>query len=152
VSAGHPTDDELLARLGRELLARDPAPETLHAAARDAFGLGRLGDELAELVADSALAASGARGGHDARLLSFRVDDLEAEVELRGGTGGTFDLTGVVSAAVCQVTVETPDGSQDVPVDELGRIRAAGVAGRMLRLALRRESGRTATTRWVLVG
>jgi len=150
MSAG-PTEAELLARLEREVIARDPVPETLHAAARDAFGLGRLGDELAELVADSALESSGVRGGDDSRLLSFRVDDLEAEVEVSTRAGG-FDLTGVVSGPVRGVTVETPDGSHEVPVDELGRIRAVGVVGRMLRLALRRESGRIATTRWVLVG
>jgi hypothetical protein len=151
VSEGAPTEDELLARLEREVLARDPVPETLHAAARDAFGLGRLGDELAELVADSALATSGARSGDAARILSFQVDDLEAEVELHARSG-SFDLTGVVSAPVRHVAVETPDGSREVPVDELGRIRAVGVSGRMVRLVLRRESGRTATTRWVLVG
>ncbi len=145
------TDDELYERLRRVVDERDPPPEALAAAARDAFGLGRLGNELAALVADSALQTSSARGADDVRMLSFQAEDLELTVQLRGESG-SLDVAGMVTETVDRLTLETPEGEVELTVDGYGRFRQGGLRGSMLRLVVRRPSGRTATTAWVLVG
>lgn len=144
-------DEELLEELRRTVVVHDPPPPTLRAAARDAFGLERLSEELVRLIEDSDLQPAGTRGAGDVRLLSFATEDVEASVQVTSA-GGAFDVTGVVTGAVSAIVLQTPAGAHDVTLDEQGRFHRAGLVGRMLRVGLRMPAGRTAASAWVLLG
>ena len=144
--------DALLDRLRQVARDADPVPADLEASARAALGLGRLDDELAELLHDSAAEATGVRdGGGDApRMLSFGNDIVGADVEI-AAAGEAHDVTGVVSGPVTTVALQTPTALHHLALDAHGQFRVAGVTGAAMRLELRTDSGFTVVTPWVLV-
>jgi hypothetical protein len=146
--------DALIDRLRRAALAADPPPPELEASARAAFGMGRLDDELAELLHDTAaVETAGVRDGSaDApRLVSFGTNEVGADVELVVAGDG-YRVTGVVSGPVVTAALQTPTTVHDLTLDEHGRFRHDGLAGAAMRLELRTESGYTVVTPWVRVG
>jgi hypothetical protein len=143
-------DERLLDELRDLVVAADPAPPTLHAAARDAFGLSRLGEELLALVQDSDLETAGARGGDAPRLLTFADSEVAADLEVVPVADG-FEVRGVVEGTTGAVTLQTPAATHDTPLDGAGWFRGVRVTGRMLRLLLTTPSGRRLATAWVLL-
>jgi hypothetical protein len=144
-------DATLLAELQAAVVAHDPPPPTLEAAARDAFGLGRLSDELLALVQDTDLEHAGARGVSEPRMLSFANDELSADIEV-ADTGSGCTVRGMVAGPVQAVLLQTPEEEHAVVLDDAGRFRGTTVAGRMVRLLLHTGSGRRMATGWVLIG
>lgn len=113
------SDEELLARLRNAANELDPVPEHVLAAAQAAITTRRLDEELAELLADSALVGSGGVRAADAevRLLSFEAADvsLELQVEYRGEA---VSVRGLVTGATGEAVVEVAGTRHAVPIDD----------------------------------
>jgi hypothetical protein len=141
-------DDALLGDLRRIAALVDPPPPLLGSSARATFAFGRLDDELARLVQDTALQPVGSRGPDEPRMIAFAAAEITVDVEV---TGGPEDrrLTGIVDGPVTELAVQTPSTTYAVEVDSQGRFRAAGLAGSLLRLTMATGSGRGVTTPWV---
>ncbi len=113
-----PAEEELMARLRAAAAELDPVPQHVLAAARAALATRRLDEELATLVADSALADAGVRAADaDVRLLSFEAGEvsLELQVEYRGDE---VSVRGLVTGAAGDAVVEVAGERHPVPVDE----------------------------------
>jgi hypothetical protein len=113
-----PAIEELMARLRDAAAVADPVPGHVLAAARAALDTRRLDEELAALVADSALADAGVRAADaEVRLLSFEAADvtLELQVEYRGDE---VAVRGLVTGAAGDAVVEVAGVRHTVPVDE----------------------------------
>ena len=144
--------DVLLDHLRRAALAADPPPAALADSARAAFGLGRLDDELAQLLHDTATEAVGVRDAGDGpRLVSFGGVEVGADIEIADGSDGSR-VTGEVSGPVTRASLQTPEATRELSLDDHGRFRTDGVRGAALRLELQTESGYTVVTPWVRVG
>jgi hypothetical protein len=141
-------EHELIARLRRIAAVADAPPPELAASARATFAFGRLDDELARLVQDTALQPVGSRGPDEPRMLAFAADGITVDVEVSDGPEGRR-LTGVIDGQVSALAVETPSTTYPVEVDAQGRFRLAALAGSLLRLSLATPSGRGVTTPWV---
>jgi hypothetical protein len=141
-------DDALLADLRRIAAIVDAPPPLLASSSRAAFAFGRLDDELAQLVQDTALAPVGSRGVDEPRMIAFAADEITVDVEVTGGPDD-HRLTGVVDGAVTELAVQTPSATQRVEVDTQGRFRTSSLAGSLLRLTMATRSGRGVTTPWV---
>jgi hypothetical protein len=141
-------DDTLLADLRRIAALVDAPPPLLAASSRATFAFGRLDDELARLVQDTALQPVGSRGVDEPRMIAFAADEITVDVEV---TGGAQDhrLTGVVDGAITGLAVQTPSATEDVKVDAQGRFRTSSLQGSLLRLTMATRSGRGVTTPWV---
>jgi hypothetical protein len=112
------SDDELLARLRNAANELDPVPEHVLAAARAAITTRRLDEELAELIADSALVDGAVRAaGSEVRLLSFEAADvsLELQVEYRGDE---VSVRGLVTGTAGEAVVEVAGTRHAVPIDD----------------------------------
>jgi len=143
-------DDQLLAQLGLALDELDPVPADAAAVARSAIELGRADEELAELVFDS-LESDGAlamrhTGVMEARALGFVAGGYRLDVEL-------LDEGGVVlgqldPAGPAQVDLETVDGVQQGPADDLGRFRFSDARG-PLRLRVTIGAAAVVLTPWI---
>jgi hypothetical protein len=143
-------DNRLLAELGRALDALDPVPEDAVAVACSAVELGRADQALADLVFDS-LETDGAlamrhAGVMEARAMGFVAGGYRLDVELLDDGGvvlGQLDPPGPA-----QVDLETADGVQRGPADDLGRFRFDDARGP---LRLRVTIGTTAVllTPWI---
>ena len=141
-------DDALLADLRRIAAIVDAPPPLLASSSRAAFAFGRLDDELARLVQDTAVTPVGARGPDEPRMIAFAADEITVDVEVTGGPDDRR-LTGVVAGSVSDLTLQTPEATYPVEIDEQGRFRAAGLVGSLLRLTMAAGSGRGVTTPWV---
>ena len=111
-------DERLLARLRDTAAQYDPVPEHVLAAARAALGTRRLDEELAALVADSALADAGVRAEAPAvRLLTFESAEvsLELQVEYRDDR---VAVRGLVTGATGEAVVEVAGERHAVPIDD----------------------------------
>jgi hypothetical protein len=112
-------DDELLSRLRALAAERDPVPGHVLAAARAALTTRRLDEELAALVADSALAGAGQVRAGDAqlRVLTFETADvsLELQVEYRDER---VTVRGLVTGASGEAVVEVAGERHAVAIDE----------------------------------
>ena len=148
----NPVHDAMIDRLRQAAMVADPPPAGLAASARAAFGLGRLDEELAELLHDTALEPAGARdSGDSARMVSFGTDEVGADLEIFENARGC-DVVGLVSGPVTRAILQTPRGRVDVELDDHGRFRVEGVVGAALRLELTTEAGYTVVTPWVRAG
>jgi hypothetical protein len=141
-------DDALLADLRRIAAIVDAPPPLLASSSRAAFAFGRLDDELARLVQDTAVTPVGARGPDEPRMIAFAADEITVDVEVIGGPDDRR-VTGVVDGSVTGLTLQTPVATYPVEVDAQGRFRAAGLEGALLRLTMATASGRGVTTPWV---
>jgi hypothetical protein len=113
-----PALEELMARLRNAAAELDPVPAHVLAAARAALDTRRLDEELAALVADSALADAGVRAADaEVRLLSFEAADvsLELQVEYRGDD---VSVRGLVTGATGDAVIEVAGERHTAPVDE----------------------------------
>lgn len=147
--------DDLLDRLRMGMAHADPPPPELTDTAKAAFGLGRLEDELAELLHDTALEPAGTRGDDDGapRLVSFGATEVGADVQISAAIMADegWTVTGMVTGPVSLLVLQTPDAERKVDLDQHGRFRAEGVVGRVLRLQLATRSGYNVVTPWVRV-
>ena len=141
-------DDALLGDLRRIAAIVDAPPPLLASSARATFAFGRLDDELARLVQDTAVAPVGARGPDDPRMIAFAADEITVDVEVIGGADDRR-LTGVVDGPVSELSVQTPAATHAVELDAQGRFRASSLEGSLLRLTMVTRSGRGVTTPWV---
>ncbi|GAB1515126.1 hypothetical protein [Actinophytocola sp. KF-1] len=111
-------DERLLARLRETAAEYDPVPEHVLAAARAALGTRRMDEELAALVADSALADTGVRAAApEVRLLTFESAgvSLELQVEYRDDR---VSVRGLVTGATGEAVVEVAGERHAVPIDD----------------------------------
>jgi hypothetical protein len=143
-----PADVSLLADLRRIAGIVDAPPPLLVSSSRAAFAFGRLDDELARVVQDTAVQPVGSRGVDDPRMIAFAADEITVDVEVTGGPDD-HRLTGVVDGEITRLGVQTPAATHPVEVDEQGRFRAAHLEGSLLRLTLTTRAGRGVTTPWV---
>ena len=141
-------DDALLADLRRIAAIVDAPPPLLASSSRASFSFGRLDDELARLVQDTAVAPVGSRSDGEPRMIAFAADEITVDVEVTGGPDD-HRLTGVVDGPVSELSVQTPVATYPVEVDAQGRFRAAQLEGSLLRLTMATGSGRRVTTPWV---
>jgi len=141
-------DDALLADLRRIAAIVDAPPPLLASSSSAAFAFGRLDDELARLVQDTALEPVGSRSAGDPRMIAFAADEITVDVEVTGEPDDRR-LTGVVDGAISELAVQTPATTYDVEVDEQGRFRIPRLEGSLLRLTMATPSGRGVTTPWV---
>ena len=147
------SDERLLQELQEVIAQVDPVPDHVLEAARAAFSLRSLDEELAALVADSASGLGGlalVRAELVTRLLSFETEDGGGvELELTS-TGTTLDAQGqVVGDLRGDVVIEHAGGAEHVSADHLGRFDARGLPSGRLRLRWSDAAGRRMTTSWV---
>jgi hypothetical protein len=144
--------DALLVELRSVAERADPAPDSVLAAAKEAFVWRTVDAELAELVADSTLLTGRVRAADAPRLLTFRAGELDVEVEV-AEVGHRRHLTGqLVPTSSGSVTVRWRGGSLDVPADEMGRFAAEGVPAGSISLVIRRAGvARATVTTWMSV-
>ena len=149
---GSDPDERLLDELRRVIAQVDPVPGDVLAAAKAAFLVRDLDEELALLVADSASASSGlapVRAALAARLLSFEAPGGGVELELTP-SGNRVDLQGqVLGGTQGRLTVEHAEGVEQVDVDELGRFIAQALPAGRLRVRWVDKAGRRTVTPWV---
>jgi len=160
VAEHDPLLDELAALFDRV----DPVPAHVMAAAgaaievvtawRDLDSIDYGG--LLDVVTDTALPAElvGVRTDGGPRLVTFGADggDRCVEVELGVEPAGTLRLVGlVVPTGPDELEVRSPGGAFRVPVDELGRFRAAGVPAGPLSLVLHYPGQQGIPTNWITV-
>ena len=144
-------DDILLDQLRRIAARSDRPPEYVDAAARAALSTRRLGEELAELVADSEslVGASAVRDdGPPLRLLTFQTSVVSIEVQVER-VAGRRSVRGQVSGASGEVTVETATRTHHVPIDERGWFMIDDLPDGVVRLRLHADDGSPVTTSWV---
>ena len=130
----------------RALLSRvDPVPPRLDDAARGAFTWRTVDAELAELMRDSADAASSSeeeagallvRGGSGPRQLSFESPRLGIELEVVATGPRSRRLDGqLLPPGSATVTLERPgEDGLSVQADELGRFSLDGLRAGVMRL------------------
>jgi hypothetical protein len=138
-------DDELLAQLRQAAGHHDPVPRHVLEAAKGAFALRTLDDELADLLFDSLLDEDlvGVRGAVT-RQLTFGVGDITIDLDVE-----TDELVGQVSPATpIGLAVETPAEAVAVEVDDRGRFFATRPTTGPFRLRLSLDE-RQLTTEWV---
>lgn len=140
-----PTDDDELLQHLRSLARRlDPVPAEVLAAAKGAFVLRTLDEELADLLFDSLLdeALVGIRGSAN-RQLTFGVRDTTIDLDVDDeGLVGQVNPSGATV-----VELEMLDGSVTGEIDELGRFFLARPNGPFrLRIGM---DGHQVTTEWV---
>ena len=139
------SDDELLAAV-KAALAAPPPPQHLAEAAKASYAWRSVDSELELmlLVGDSAeRPASGVRGpGGGLRLLDFRSDSLNLEVEVGDG----FVMGQIIPMQAARLTLTTPDGVfAETSVDETGSFRLPRPPVGPVRLVCRTASGELAT-------
>jgi hypothetical protein len=146
------SDDQLAERLRRALDAADPVPPAVLQAARAAFTWRTIDAELAELVADSALApeAAGLRSAGTARRVTFRARDVEVEVLIT--EEGAVRLEGqIVPPGPGRVDLDTGEGARTAVADHVGRFAFGEVQPGPLRLRVTTDEGVVISTDWILV-
>lgn len=145
-------DEQLLDLLGRTLAATDPVPDGVIAGALGAETWRTIDAELAELVFDSALEATGTRAagpGADTREVTFRAGDVEIELLVPDSPDGHLEGQ-VVPALGDRAELVSLSGAGTAPVDELGRFRFTSVPTGPVRLGIQLPGGWVHTS-WVVL-
>jgi hypothetical protein len=153
--------DPLLDELAAMFELLDPVPDHVAAAAAAVPSVMEawrdLDAGLLEVLADTALQTpTGVRSGGGPRLVTFGSGDGPdaccVEVEVGVEPSGTLRLIGlVVPTGPNELEVRHRCGALRVPVDELGRFRAAGVPSGPVSLVLRGMDERVTATDWITV-
>ena len=142
--------DELRAAFGA-----DPPPPNVVEGARAAFTWRRIDAELAELLADSALAEeplAGVRGADEVRSLSFRAGDLALELDIEGDGERRRLIGQLAPAGPADVEVRHPGGVLSLRADELGRFAGDVPAGPIsLRCRPDGEGAGVVETSWISI-
>jgi hypothetical protein len=145
------TDESLLELLSHALQVNDPVPDHVLAAAKGAVAWRTIDQDLAELVFDSALEATGVRDRDIARQLTFRADDVEVELMLVD-TEPRRLVGQVVPAATTTVRLESTSAVAEQESDKYGRFTFDQVAAGPVRISIRGSEGRPGVlTDWVLL-
>jgi hypothetical protein len=149
-----PVDDELLARLAKITKVVDPVPPSSYELGHASYGLLHIDDELAALVADSALDASAVRSqDSDVRLLSFEGKAAGLEIQVSPGRSASTLLGQLVPSdhhpgAVAHL--ETPGGAlASTPVDEDSRFEFDHVPHMLVRVRVERPGRAALSTGWL---
>lgn len=149
--SGDWTDEALLGELRGVLAQVDPVPGYVLEAARAAFGVRDLDQELATLAADSASTLGSpapVRALLTLRTLSFEASETGVELEL-SAAGKRFDLQGQVLGGVRgPVMVDHSEGAAQAEADELGWCEVRGVGAGQLRVRWTDGAGRATVTAW----
>jgi hypothetical protein len=145
---------ELLARLGEIAKVIDPVPASAYELGRASFGLLRIDDELAALVADSALDTSAVRAQEMAvRLLSFEGEGIALEIQVSPDRSANTLLGQLLpSDQVPDATahLETPGGAlASTPVDDDGRFEFDHVPSMLVRIRVERPDRAAFSTGWL---
>jgi len=152
--------DPLLDELAAMFDTLDPVPAHVLAAAAAAPSVVAAWRELdagmLDVLLDTALEPAGVRASGGPRLVTFGSvegpDACSIEVEVGVEPSGTLRLIGlVVPGGPGELEVRHPGGAMRVPVDELGRFRAAGVPSGPLSLVLHGSGAPSTTTDWITV-
>lgn len=161
-------DDALLAHLRIALRAHEECPAQVVQVAKASFTLRDPDTALAALVADSLTAVAGprTRSAGAPRLLTFRAEDLEIELELMPTPDG-WRMIGLLSPAEpVRIQLRRPPaapaggrppegsgrGADGVDADAYGRFALDAGAGGPVSLIIRRQRRRPLATSWVLLG
>jgi hypothetical protein len=147
-----PNTDPTNASLRSVIDRADPVPSTVVDAARAAYTWRTIDAELAELTADSAVAAAGVRSSSAPRLLTFEGAGVEVEVEV-AQTSSTRRLSGqLVPVGPAHVTVRWAGGTRETAADDLGRFAVDGIpAGSVSLLVLRTGAEHPIVTSWISI-
>jgi hypothetical protein len=122
-------DERLVEDLRRVVGELDAVPDHVLAAAHAALEWRNIDDEIAELLHDSAAEpmAAGVRAEETVRVLSFRGELLELELEV-SGSGPDRTLIGqIVPPQAAQLEIRHGSGVTRVDADERGRFTAVSV-------------------------
>lgn len=142
-----PADEQLMARLRNAAAAHDPVPDHVLAAARAALDTRRLDEELAALVADSALADVGVRAVEsEVRLLTFEAADVSVELQVEHAAD-RVSVRGLVTGATGDVVIEVAGERHPVPIDE-GWFAVTGLPRGATRVSVPGPGGPVVTS-WV---
>jgi hypothetical protein len=146
-------DDELLLGLVRDAVeAAEPGPpdEVVEAIVAGAFRLrpaaGADGAKLASFVTDS-LEVGGVRAAGADRVVTFAAGGTTIEVHFLPGNETVVGQ--VVPAGVRSATIETPEDTIAVEVDDLGRF-ICDVTSSFVRVRLGLPDGSELVTRWIV--
>lgn len=144
-------DDGVLELLGRALRAAEPVPDHVVTGARAASTWRTVDEELAELVFDSAVEASGVRSEQTARQLTFRGAGLEIEVMVVDDT--VRRLVGqLVPPQATTVQLTGGDHVDEQRCDHLGRFTFEAIAPGPVRLSvLDAATSAVVSTQWILL-
>lgn len=144
------TDDELLAELTRVRAVADPPPDHVVEAARAALSTRRWDEELAELVADSAVDDGLAlvRDGDAPRLVSFALGAVSVDLQIERDSDG-LTVRGLVTGTGDQVAVEDRDRAHPATLNAGGWFTVTGVRPGPVRVRWRASSGAAVRTAWI---
>lgn len=147
-----PSTDPMFSTLRSVIDRADPVPAAIIEAARAAYTWRTIDAELAELTADSAMAAAGVRSSSAPRLLTFEGAGVEVEVEV-AQTGATRRLSGqLVPVGPAQITVRWSGGSQGTTADDLGRFAVERIPAGSVSLAIVRVGAdQPVVTSWISI-
>jgi hypothetical protein len=147
-----PSTDPTFATLRSVIGRADPVPPAVVEAARAAYTWRTIDAELAELTADSAMAAAGVRSTSAPRLLTFEGAGVEVEVEV-AQAGSTRHLSGqLVPVGPAQVTVRWAGGTKEATADDLGRFAVEGIpAGSVSLVVARAGAQHPIVTSWISI-
>jgi hypothetical protein len=144
------SDDELVARLRRIAQAIDAPSDLVAETARAAFSTRRLDEELAALLHDSDLASPQQVRGAPAgpRSLAFATAAVDLQLQIERAPGGVT-VSGVVSGASGDATIETTAASYPAQIDNRGWFRVADLRPGALRVHVTAADGTRVTTSWI---
>jgi hypothetical protein len=146
--------EAMLARLRLIAQEVDPVPKHFYDLGHEVFGLQRIDDELAELVADSRVDAQAARSTVTAaiRLLSFQCPVMTIEIQVTR-EGSVTSVLGQLMRDVPQdgrASLENTAGAlSSVPVEADDRFEFSGVPATMVRFRIETPGSAAVTTTWV---
>ncbi len=144
-SANELADDILLAAVGDMLDSTEPLRhELVDSASADAFAMRSIDAELADLVHDSASAASGTRAQESFRTISFNADGVEIEIQFSDDE----IVFGRIDPPDVSCTIEGEGDAQELNLDEFGRFTTTTRTGR-LRIVVTLGSERRIATPWI---
>ncbi len=144
------SDDELMERLRRIAGAIDAPSDLVAETARAAFSTRHLDEELATLLHDSDLAAPQQVRGAPAgpRSLAFETGTVDLQLQIEDAPAG-LTLSGVVSGASGDATIETTEATYTARIDNRGWFRVADLRPGALRVHVTAADGTRVTTSWI---
>jgi len=139
------SDDELLDALGALLRRADPTPEAVRLAATASLAWRDPDAALAVLVAEHEQATV---RGPAPRLFTFEVGEMSIDLEVTSDARRVRLVGQLVPTGPAMVTVQHPDGTSQVPADELGRFVVTDVAGGLMRICCTPYGATRLCTEW----
>lgn len=145
------SDEHLMDLLRASFEATDPVPDTVVAAAKEAFTWRTIDAELADIVFDSAVEElAGVRTTETARQVTFRAPGVEIEVMVMP-EGGRKLVGQLVPPQQVTVELHVGDTVRETGTDSLGRFDFDGVPTGPVQIAVEIPSGGRVITDWVVL-